>query len=288
VLCACLALVGLAVAVQGASAYTTLGVKTRRQIVRNADLPSPNGKTIRRAACIGGRLSTIDQRWAMFYLTNTKACVRRYGGASGGAGLLERTSSKSVDWTQVGEIGEQGCPHGVAGASDAVLRDLGCASFAPERWPGPAAPRLLMRSAPRITPQGVGRLRLGATVGSLRRRHLIGGLRKGCELYAGQRVAPLRSPLSGWATFEGGGRTLAAISIEGGAETASGIGAGSTAAEARAAYPAGEWLSPRRMYPLPVGLLWVDGSAHPKFGILVDPETHRVEDISIPSPNFCE
>ncbi len=145
-----------------------------------------------------------------------------------------------------------------------------------------------MRAGPRITPRGVGSLRLGATIRSLRRRHLIGGLRKGCELYSGQRVAPLLSPLSGWATFEGGGQKLASISIEGGAETVKGIGAGSTAAEARTAYPAGQWLSPRRMYPLPVGLLWVNHPSHPKFGILVDPETHRVASISIPSPNFCE
>jgi hypothetical protein len=126
------AAVALVIGVQGAGAYTTLGPRLRQQIVRNADLPSPNGKVIRRAACIGGRLSTVDRRWAMFYLTNTKACVRRYGGASGGAGLLERTSTNSVDWKQVGEIGEQGCSHGQGGASDEVLRDLGCASFATE------------------------------------------------------------------------------------------------------------------------------------------------------------
>jgi hypothetical protein len=147
---------------------------------------------------------------------------------------------------------------------------------------------LTMRSGPTITSHGVGRVRLGATIGALSRRHLIGGLRKGCELDTGQRVAPLRSPLSGWATFEGGGRRLTSISIEGGAETARGIGVGSTAARARAAYPAGEWLSPRRMYPLPVGLLWVNGSNHPKFSVLVDPENNLVESIAIPSPNFCE
>jgi hypothetical protein len=41
-------------------------------------------------------------------------------------------------------------------------------------------------------------------VGDLRRRHLIGNLRKGCKIDADQRVAPLRAPLSGWALFANG------------------------------------------------------------------------------------
>ena len=131
-------------------------------------------------------------------------------------------------------------------------------------------------STPIITSSGVGALRLGATVRSLHQRGLIGGLRKGCELDRGQRVAPLRAPLSGWAIFAGGSSRLAAFAIDGGAETARGIGVGSTAAEARAAYPAGEWLSPQKMYPLPVGLLWVNGYRHPKLSFVVDPSTYRV------------
>jgi hypothetical protein len=190
------ALSALAVGAGCAEAYTALSLKTRRQIVHHADLPAPNHKgMIRRAACIEGRLSTVDSRWAMFILTNTKACVRRYGGASGGAGLLERTSTTSVDWEQVGEIGEEDCSHGEDGASDAVLRDLGCASFAPESRREPSVLQLLTRVGPTITPRGVGRLRLGRRAGALLRRHLIGNLRKGCEIDVGQRVAPLRSPL---------------------------------------------------------------------------------------------
>jgi hypothetical protein len=275
-----------AIGAQCASAYTTLGPHLRRQILRSADLPAPDGKTIRRPACIAGRLSSVDKRWAMVFLTNSNACVRRYGGASGGATLLRRPSATSTEWKAVGEIGET-CPHRQDGATDRVLRDLGCSSFEPSNR-REAAPFLLMRAQPVITSHGVGRVRLGATIGALSRRHLIGRLRQGCELDTGQRVAPLRAPLAGWAIFEGGKRRLTSISIEGGAETARGIGIGSTAAAARAAYPNAEWLSPRRMYPLPVGLLWVNSGRHPKFGILVDPDTFRVESISIPSPNFCE
>ncbi len=197
-------------------------------------------------------------------------------------------STTSVDWEQVGEIGEQGCPHGEAGASDGVLRDLGCASFAPDVRLQAASLFLLTGAGPTITPHGVGRLRLGRRGGALQRRGLIGNLRKGCEIDVGQRAAPLRVPLRGWAIFADGGNRLTSLSIEGGAETIRGIGVGSTAAEARAAYPDAQWDSPREMYPLPVGVLWVDDINHPKFSITVDPSTHLVESIAVPNPNFCE
>jgi hypothetical protein len=279
------ALSTLAVAAHSAEAYTTLSLKTRRQIVHHADLPAPNHKgMIRRASCIEGRLSTVDGRWAMFFLTNTNACVRRYGGAAGGAGLLERTSTTSVDWEEVGEIGDN-CSQGEGGATDAVLHDLGCGIIDPESRREPRASRLLVLARPTITPHGVGRLGLGRRAGALQRRRLIGNLRKGCEIDVGQRVAPLRAPLRGWAIFADGGNRLTSVSIEGGAETALGIGVGSTAAEARGAYPAADW---DHMPPLGVDVLWVNDIDHPRFSILVDPETNQVKSISIPNPNFCE
>ncbi len=123
---------------------------------------------------------------------------------------------------------------------------------------------------------------------SLHRRGLIGRVRKGCELDPGQRVAPLRGPFSGWAIFSEGHYRLTSIQVESGAETARGVGIGSTAREARAAYPSADWSSPREMYPLPVGLLTVVKNHHAKLSFLFDPNTYRVESILIPSPNFCE
>jgi hypothetical protein len=53
-----------------------------------------------------------------------------------------------------------------------------------------------------------------------------------------QRIAPLRAPLRGWALFGAGKKRLSEITIEGGrAETARHGSIGSTASEARAAYP---------------------------------------------------
>lgn len=61
----------------------------------------------------------------MVYLTNTPPCVARYGGGSGEASLLRRNRRHSHRWKIVGAIGDN-CPRGTGGATDAVLRDLGC------------------------------------------------------------------------------------------------------------------------------------------------------------------
>jgi hypothetical protein len=143
-------------------------------------------------------------------------------------------------------------------------------------------------ASPFITPHGVGGLRLGATVKVLHRKGLIGGLRKGCELDRGQRIAPLRGPLSGWAVFRSGRKRLSAVTIEGGAETARHIGVGSTAAEARDAYPDALYEAPGTAKPFAEGFLWVPSLSKPKLTMIVEPGSLQVEAISVPSPNFCE
>lgn len=111
-----------------ASAFTMLTTSQRHQILDRARVIGPNGKRITDPACIDGRLSTVDPRWAMDFLTNTRSCVRRYGGASGESELLKRSSDGSTDWRMVGHISEH-CSHHEAGAPDRVLRDLGCVFF---------------------------------------------------------------------------------------------------------------------------------------------------------------
>jgi hypothetical protein len=143
-------------------------------------------------------------------------------------------------------------------------------------------------ASPIITPHGVGALRLGATAKALQAKGLIGGLRKGCELDPGQRVAPLRAPLQGWAVFEAGHNGLHGLTVEGGAETARHVGIGSTAAEARAAYPQARYEAPGTAQPFPVGFLWVPNLSKPKLTMIIEPGTRQVEAISVPSPNFCE
>lgn len=151
----------------------------------------------------------------------------------------------------------------------------------------PALP-LLEGRAQTITPHGVGRLRLDATVKALHRRRLIGGLRPGCELNPGQRVARLRTPLAGWAVFVNGKRRLTSILITGGAETAQHIGIGSTPKEARDAYPRALYKPPGSFDPFAEGFLWVNNIAHPRLTFIVDPETDLIREVDVPYPNFCE
>jgi hypothetical protein len=139
-----------------------------------------------------------------------------------------------------------------------------------------------------VTANGVGALHLGATSTALRQKNLIGNLRKGCELEPRQRVAPLRAPLRGWATFAAHGHGLTQLTIEGGAETAQRIAIGSTASEARAAYPKALYEGPGTAKPFAQGFLWVPNLTHPKMTFIVDPDSRTVEAISVPAPAFCE
>lgn len=143
-------------------------------------------------------------------------------------------------------------------------------------------------ASPFITPQGVGALRLGATPKALQNKGLIGGLRKGCELDPGQRVAPLRAPLKGWAVFDASHKGLHAITVEKGAETARHIGIGSTASAARTAYPNAHYEAPGTAEPFPQGFLWIPNLSKPQMTMLIDPGTRKVEAISVPAPSFCE
>jgi hypothetical protein len=138
------------------------------------------------------------------------------------------------------------------------------------------------------TPKGVGALRLGATVASLHRHHLIRRLRPGCELDPGQRIARLRPPLQGYAIFSHPSSRLSSLSISGGAETAKRIGIGSTPGEARAAYPRAAYQPPGSAEPFAEGFFWVNRIGHSKMTFVVDPESLAISAIAIPFPAFCE
>src|SRR3954452_25510813 len=151
-----------------------------------------------------------------------------------------------------------------------------------------SATPLLAKRAEIITPHGVGQLHLGATVASLHRRHLSRGLRPGCELDPGQRVARLRPPLKGFAVFAAGKKRLTSIAIDSGAETAKHTGIGSTPKEARAAYPNALYKPPGSVEPFAEGFLFINSIAHPQMTFIFDSKTHLISEIDVPAPNFCE
>lgn len=139
-----------------------------------------------------------------------------------------------------------------------------------------------------ITRSRVGAVELHATYQSLRRRHLVGKIRPGCELGGpSTRSAPLRAPARGSVDFTlHSPRKVANITVFGGAE-ARGVGIGATLEEITAHFPAAE----------------ADHSTDATFGytsvrvpkgeggrleFALDTQTHVVTAIGIPFVAACE
>jgi hypothetical protein len=142
--------------------------------------------------------------------------------------------------------------------------------------------------APIVSSRGVGAIHLGDTVRSLHRRHLIGRLRPGCELDPGQRVARLRSPLRGFAVFSHPNTRVRSITVRSGAETARGVGIGTSPAEAQELYPNADYDPPGTVQPFAEGFVWVNDSQSPRMTFTVDADTHVISQLSVPAPSFCE
>jgi hypothetical protein len=138
-----------------------------------------------------------------------------------------------------------------------------------------------------ITPQGVGGLRLGASVSALRERGLIGPMRPGCELVSGQRVAELSPPLHGLAIFYDPNTKLSSVHLQRGVETARGIGIGALDKKVLSAYPEADYRPPDPQAPIPIGLITVDDQEG-ELTFEIDALTYRVSQIDAPGPSFCE
>ncbi len=138
--------------------------------------------------------------------------------------------------------------------------------------------------AARITPGGVGEVRLGATFRALRRDGLVGRLRAGCELQGPDaRSASLRAPLRGFVDLsETAPRRVTSISVRGGA-TARGAGVGATRRAVRRAFPRVRF---RQVLGFTIGRVPRGGGGRLEFAI--DPQTRRVVTIGIPFVAFCE
>jgi hypothetical protein len=143
-------------------------------------------------------------------------------------------------------------------------------------------------AAPKITYKGVGRVKLGKTFRSLNRAHLIGHLRRGCELSGpNERIALLRAPLKGSVHLT---RTrplrVDQITVTGGAK-ARGVGIGATIAQIRAKFPkakvdhTGESVFGLTFVRIPRA-----GGGRLEFA--VDTGTHKTTQIGIPRLSLCE
>jgi hypothetical protein len=148
-------------------------------------------------------------------------------------------------------------------------------------------PGAAVAAAPKkITPAGVGQVKLGMTFKQLREKHLVGKLHKGSCDAAGPNAQPfakLRSPLRGVGDFTlSKPHTLTDISVRGGA-TARGVAVGDSFAEVKAKFPK------RRIQHI-IGLIFVSvpNVKHIKEQFIVDPGTRMVTNIGVPFVAICE
>jgi hypothetical protein len=152
---------------------------------------------------------------------------------------------------------------------------------------GPAGATTRVPVPPTASPKGVGELRFGRSLDRLQRQGLVGRARRGCVLAPQERVALLRPPLEGIAHFYPGER-LSAINVTAGAVTSTGVRIGSSAGEARKAYPGAIYDPPPARIPTLPGYLWVGGRFHSRLTLVIGNHSRRVLEIAIPYPSLCE
>lgn len=142
-------------------------------------------------------------------------------------------------------------------------------------------------AAPTIGPAGVGKVKLGKTYKRLRAQHLIGKIRKGCELAPNTRSAKLRAPLKGLVNFTlTSPRKVDNILIRGGA-TARGVGIGATIAEIQAAFPKAV-VDHRTEGTFKLTLIKIPRSDGGRLQFAVSVKTGKVTLIGVPFIAFCE
>jgi hypothetical protein len=140
----------------------------------------------------------------------------------------------------------------------------------------------------KITPSGVGKVKIGKTYTVLHDKGLIGKIRHGCELGgANTRGANLKAPLKGQVNFTlKSPRKVTDITINGGA-TARGVGIGDTIAKIQTAYPKAKVdHSTDGTFELTLVRIPKSGGGKIMFG--VSTKTHKVTLIGVPIIAFCE
>ena len=143
-------------------------------------------------------------------------------------------------------------------------------------------------AAPKITPKGVGGIKLGKTYKSLHDAGLIGKIHHGCELGgANTRSANLKAPLKGQVNFTlHSPRKVTDISINGGAK-ARGVGVGDKISDIKAAFPKAKVdHSTDHTFELTLVRIPRNGGGKLTFG--VSTKTHKTTLIGIPIIAFCE
>lgn len=161
---------------------------------------------------------------------------------------------------------------------------LGALALVPAAAPGDAGRTALKK----ITPAGVGQVKLGKTFRQLRDAGLVGRLRPGCELSGPNvRFARLKPPLSGTVDFtRTTPRRAKRVTVRGGAE-ARGVGIGATISEIKTAFPKAKVdHTTEQLFGITLVKIPKDGGGRIQFA--VDVETDKTTRIAVPRLAFCE
>jgi hypothetical protein len=140
----------------------------------------------------------------------------------------------------------------------------------------------------KVTPSGVGAIKLGTTYTSLHRRGLVGRIHHGCVLGGpNTRAADLRAPLKGTVDFTlSSPRKVTDISVSKGA-AARGVGIGATIRQIRTAFPKAKVdHSTDKMFGTTLVRIPKNGGGRLQFA--VDVKTHKTVLIGVPFIAVCE
>src|SRR4051794_15075497 len=142
-------------------------------------------------------------------------------------------------------------------------------------------------SVARVTPRGVGDVKIGATFTKLRQRNLVGRLHRGCELAPNTRSARLLAPLRGSVDFTRKiPRRVTDVLVRGGA-TARGVGIGATISDIQNAYPSAI-VDHGTEQTFQITLVKIPRNGGGRIQFAVPLSTHRVSLIGVPFIAFCE
>src|SRR3954454_8736970 len=153
---------------------------------------------------------------------------------------------------------------------------------------GGATAASLHSAAAKITPSGVGGVKIGKTYKALHDAGLIGKIHHGCELGgANTRSANLKAPLKGQVNFTlHSPRKVTDITVRGGAK-ARGVGVGDQIPAIKAAFPKAKVdHSTDDTFEITLVRIPKNGGGKMVFG--VSTKTHKTVLIGIPVIAFCE
>ena len=151
-----------------------------------------------------------------------------------------------------------------------------------------AAPAETGSAAPKITSEGVGAVKLGATHRALREAGLVGRIRRGCELGGPTtRSARLKPPLKGSVNYTlTKPRLVVDIAVRGGAK-ARGVGIGAKIPAIKAAFPKAK-VSHATEQVFGITLVRIPKNGGGRIQFAVSTTTKRTTLIAVPRIAFCE